>query len=272
MARLHHDSDDDISLFPFLSIIACVIGVLTLMISTLALAQMDNPAVANAEQYEQAQKDLTAAQAELAKAEAKIKAEQSQSATAANQQQQEMAQARETLDQLVAQLDKLRQQQAQQEQIKIVIPTLPADQRETLDDMQSQLAQLQERLAQLDKEIKQRNLPPEESEVSILPAGSGVDFKPHFVECAAGAIVLHTTAEPQRIRAAEMATNKEFIAVLEKVANQNNATLLFLVRSDGLSTYRAAKSLADANEVRNGKLPVVGKGRIDIGFFKGKKK
>jgi multidrug efflux pump subunit AcrA (membrane-fusion protein) len=270
MARLHHDADDDISLFPFLSIIACVIGVLTLMISTLALAQMDSPAVANAERYEQAQKDLAAARAEIAEIEQKLQSEQTETATAANQQQREMTQARETLDQLVNQLEEMKQRQAEQAKIKIVIPTLPADQRETIDDMQSQLAELQERLAQLDKEIKERNLPPEESAVSILPAGSGVDFTPYFVECAAGAIVLHTSVEPLQIRAAEMAANQEFIGVLEKVANQKNATLLFLVRSDGLGTYRMAKALADANEVKNGKLPVVGQGRIDVGFFKKK--
>ena len=37
MARRPRTDDDDVSLFPFLSIIACVIGVLTMMIATLAL-------------------------------------------------------------------------------------------------------------------------------------------------------------------------------------------------------------------------------------------
>ncbi|MCA9248054.1 MAG: hypothetical protein KDA42_13090 [Planctomycetales bacterium] len=267
MARIQPDAEDDVSLFPFLSIIACVIGVLTLMISTLALAQMDNPAVANAEQYEDVKKQLDAARQQAEALQQQIEKEQAQSASAANQQQQEMQQTREELDRLIEQLEKMRQQQAEEQKIEIVIPTLPAAQRETIDDMKSQLADLQERLAQLDKAIKERNLPPEESEVSILPSGSGIDFEPYFIECAAGAIVLHTSDKPTRIRAAEMAADKEFVALLETVANRPKATLLFLVRSDGLGTYRAAKKLADDNEVRNGKLPVVGKGRIDLGFF-----
>ena len=64
-----------------------------------------------------------------------------------------------------------------------------------------------------------------------------------------------------------MAANESFRSLLEKVANDNNGTMLFLVRSDGLGTFRAAKRLADGLEVRNGKLPVVGKGRIDLGHF-----
>jgi hypothetical protein len=67
MARRPRGEDDDVSLFPFLSIIACVIGVLTMMISTLALAQMDNPDVALIEAYEKSAGELSAVEAEVAR-------------------------------------------------------------------------------------------------------------------------------------------------------------------------------------------------------------
>ncbi|MFG0334632.1 MAG: hypothetical protein ACF8TS_14850, partial [Maioricimonas sp. JB049] len=41
MARRRSDDGEAVSLFPFLSILACLIGVLTLMITALALGQMD---------------------------------------------------------------------------------------------------------------------------------------------------------------------------------------------------------------------------------------
>ena len=41
-----------VSLFPFMSILACVIGTLTLMLTAMALGQMDNDVVLSAERYE----------------------------------------------------------------------------------------------------------------------------------------------------------------------------------------------------------------------------
>lgn len=267
MARRRNEPDDDISLFPFLSIIACVIGVLTLMISTLALSQMDNDVVASAEKHEQVKQQIEKVRADIAKIKQRIEQETSAADRAVSDQQQAMQSSREELERLQQQLADALKQQQQLAEIKIVIPTVPEDQRETIEDMNSQLQQLTEKLAQLEKEISERKLPPKESEVSILPSGSGQDFNPYFVECAAGAIVLHTALKPEQIRAAEMATNESFRKVLEKAANDAKGTVLFLVRSDGLGTYHAARRLADAAEVRNGKLPVVGKGRIDLSRF-----
>ena len=62
-------------------------------------------------------------------------------------------------------------------------------------------------------------------------------------------------------------TDKDFIALMEKVANGTNDSLVFLVRSDALSTYRTARRLCTDREIRNGKLPVVGSGRIDLSHF-----
>jgi hypothetical protein len=58
MARRRNAEDEGVSLFPFLSIIACVIGVLTLLISTMSLAQMGTEDVASLEQYEKIQREL----------------------------------------------------------------------------------------------------------------------------------------------------------------------------------------------------------------------
>ena len=58
MGRRQESGDNEVSLFPFLSILACIIGVLTLMISTLALSQMDTEAVVAAEAYEKLEEDL----------------------------------------------------------------------------------------------------------------------------------------------------------------------------------------------------------------------
>jgi hypothetical protein len=106
-----------------------------------------------------------------------------------------------------------------------------------------------------------------ESEVSILPGGTGLGFEPVFVECAAGSIVIHAGDEPQRIRQADMAAEQAFIDLLDGVAESDKQTVIFLVRNDGLPSYHTARSLADAHEARHGKLPVIGQGRLNLSYF-----
>ncbi|MFW6059475.1 MAG: hypothetical protein ACODAQ_04805, partial [Phycisphaeraceae bacterium] len=48
----------EIEMFPFLSVLVCVIGVLTLMIAAIAMAQMDSDAVEAIEEAEQHQRNL----------------------------------------------------------------------------------------------------------------------------------------------------------------------------------------------------------------------
>ena len=78
---------------------------------------------------------------------------------------------------------------------------------------------------------------------------------------------MHTVDPPKLIRAADMVNDKDFIALLETVANGVNDSIVFLIRGDGLSTYNAARKLCTDRDIRNGKLPVVGNGRIDLSHF-----
>ena len=58
MGRRGRDDSDSISLFPFLSILACVIGVLTLMIAALTLSSIgSNPAVAQQEDQDRLERE-----------------------------------------------------------------------------------------------------------------------------------------------------------------------------------------------------------------------
>ena len=59
---------------------------------------------------------------------------------------------------------------------------------------------------------------------------------------------------------------------MQLAANGKNDSIVFLVRSDGLGTFRTLKGMCDKRNIRNGKLPVVGQGRIDLSAFASKKK
>ena len=266
MPRRPRTNDDEISLFPFLSIIACVIGVLTMMIATLALAQTDTPDVAQIENFEQDKKALDRTKTRIEQ----IKLEISESLKLREQQKQNNTNKAE-IAKMLNELESIEKELAEQKKVQIVIPKVDPKSRETASDMQAQYTRLEEEIAQLEQDLKERK-DKSEANVTVLPQGSGLNFEPHFVECAADSFVLHTQTPPKRIRAANAAKAKEFIDLMELAANGKNDSIVFLVRSDGLTTFRTLKSLCDQRSIRNGKLPVVGQGRIDLSAFTDKKK
>ena len=267
MARRPREPDDDVSLFPFLSIIACVIGVLTMMISTLALAQMDTPDVALIEAHEEATEELTAAANEVDRLKAILGEKLGPDAAKVREN---LSGREKELAQLAKDLEKIQKELDESKKVKVVIPKLDPAQRETVSSMQDQMTALTEELAILEKDQSERK-EASESRTTILPGGSGISFKPHFVECAADSIVMHTVNPPKRIRAANMVNDKDFLSLLEKVANGTNDSVVFLVRSDALPTFNAARKICRDRDIRNGKLPVVGAGRIDLSQFADKK-
>ncbi|QDV69621.1 hypothetical protein Poly24_33370 [Rosistilla carotiformis] len=266
MARRPRTNDDEISLFPFLSIVACVIGVLTMMIATLALAQTDSPDIAQIEEYESVQKKQKEADESIQQLQQRISVSNS-AALHLKETQKERKLTQAELEALLQETEELEKQLAEQKKLEVVIPKVNPKDRETIGDMQTQLSSVQEQLAQLEAQLKKREDVPTEGNVTILPQGSGATFVPHFVECADGSLVLHNLPEPKRVRTSEAGGDKDFKDLMNKVLNGKDDTIIFLVRSDGLSTYRTLKSLCDSNDVRNGKIPVVGKGRIDLSVF-----
>jgi hypothetical protein len=127
-----------------------------------------------------------------------------------------------------------------------------------------------EQITHFKKELANRDLPPEEGEFSVLPGGSGVGVVPRFIECTANELVLHHLAQPVRVRVNAIETNKEVLKLLNEVAGLAGGKIIFLVRDEGVVVYRRAKRLADSLEVENGKLPVLGQGRVNLQFFRGK--
>jgi hypothetical protein len=275
MARRTSQDDDDISLFPFLSIIASVIGVLTMMIASLTLAQTRTTDVAadleKIEEFEQAKKEIDAAEERIEELRQEISVSKS-TALEAREDKQTLVLTLKELEELIRELEQIDKELAEQKKVEIVIPELNAKDREKVADLQAQLMSVQEDIAQLERELKERKDAPTEGNVTVLPQGSGMNFTPHFVECADGSIVMHNLDPVKRIRQASIVKDEDFLALLTLVANGKDDSITFLVRSDGVRSYRACRKLCDDRDIRNGKIPVVGQGRIDLSAFtKGKK-
>ncbi len=281
MARRRTDEDDGVSLFPFLSVIACVIGVLTLLISALALSQMSGDDVATLEAYEAIQRESQQLQKEIDELKGQADADALRAAAAMNQRQRELAAARQRLDRLLKQIIELRRLLAQLEQEVRNAENDDANPRQPVEALRDELAGLKkkieelqaelkgqtEQLAQLEKDLDERKKPPVPSEVTVLPSGSGSGLEPVFVECSGGAAIVHGAQPAERIKASELAQNETFVKLLADVAASNEKRLVFLVRDNGLGTYRAARRLAGEHEAVYGALPVVGEGRLDLSRF-----
>jgi len=264
MSRRRRKATQAVSLFPFLSILACVIGTLTLMITALALGQMDNDTVANAEKYEQVKNRLEAVRQLVERLKRKIQEVEQH----ADDTQKRLAEALLELERLKMQKEKLFEPDEKKKTPEVEIPTVDIEKhKQRLEQMQAELAEHEETKKELLAELKERMKPPEEAQVMIHPGGSGVNLDPTFVECTASGIVIYEGDEPTRVRAADLKTDKTFIGLLDRIAKQPNATVIFLIRDDALGTYYSARSIARAHYARNGKLPVIGHGKIDLSLF-----
>jgi hypothetical protein len=253
--------EESVSLFPFLDIMACLIGILVLLITAVTLAQITmheedtadaqaaSRAAARVKQYGTVSKELEADQAEQGRLEQLIVTAEA---------------VREQLEEVTAEIEKLEadrlryanpEQQAEAQRLQEQIQAA----QETLQDLQQQRDEMREQLAA-------RANPPE-AEVRILPSGSGMRLKPTFVECAGGSIVLHDRPAPLRLPLRGLASSEPFLELLERVREQENGTVVFLVRPDGAGTYNTARNIARRNYVRNGKLAVAGQGKLDLSLF-----
>ncbi|PQO31181.1 hypothetical protein C5Y96_12590 [Blastopirellula marina] len=265
MAKGRQAEGEDISLFPFLSVLACVIGTLAMVIATIAVQSLDNDAVDAAMEYQKKEKELQAETAELDKLRDQLKKREEQIKRENSSEQKKLEDAKKKLAELLA---KLEETQTKLQNISIEGPKVNvAALTEEVGTMEEELKGRREKIAQLTKLIAERKLPPKEAENSILPGGSGVGFKPSFIECDDGRIVIHEDGKTIPVRTAELNTNPDFAKMLDKVKGQKDGTLVFLIRDDGLSTYNTARNYANAKGVKNGKLPVIGNGRVDLSYF-----
>ena len=264
MARRRRKQGVSISLFPFLSILACVIGTLTLMITALALGQMDTDEVASQLKLDFLERQIAKTRAEIERLQKKLEEVES----GADELLKQIADAKVELDRLERLRKSLFDQQDKEVKPEIDVPLVDEEKHiKRIAQMQQEIKTQEGRKSDLLAQLKELSKPPEEAEVIIQPGGSGVDIVPTFVECAASGVVVYEGDQPWRVRRADLATDEKFLAVLDRVADQPRASVIFLVRDDALGTYYAASNLARAHYARNGKLPVIGHGKIDLSMF-----
>lgn len=267
MSRRPREEENAVSLFPFLSILACVIGTLTLMITAMALGQLDPEAVEEANRQLR-EAEQRAAEHEEVTAEARAYEEQISDLrkliAEAEAIRQKLARARAELKVVQAKYDAMAKDMASAK----VLSELNRH-RERIAEMEKQQPILAKEIEKLKAELAKRDEPPPPADVKIRPAGSGDDVHPYFVECRPSEVVI-LDGSGTRVRRDDLSKSPEFAEAMARVRSDPKGVMTFLVRPDAVHTYNIASDVARVNQTRNGKLPIASQGEIDLSLFSSK--
>lgn len=256
MARRRSSARQQVSLFPFLDILGCLIGSLILIITTVVLEQMDTQPVAEAAKIDDMKQEAAREKARRVRVEQQLAAIVKQ----AGPVQQRLAAARARAEQAARDEAKAVEALAAAERLTIDTPKPPPPADTTA--LAARRKQLDAEAAKIKAEIAARSKQPEQS-IVILPPGGGGPKRGVFVEAARGKAIVHD-AKPWEAPAGKVAGDPRFKALLEKIRGDKDAIITFLIRPDGVGTYSEMQKAVDALGVRSGRVPLPGSGTLDL--------
>lgn len=252
MARRRDRAELAVSLFPFLSILACVIGTLTLMIAALALGEMASSSKAHPGAINESELALLVDQIEASSRELGETLSEYRQLASLQRQWRKLGFADDTTAAgLARQIDDRRQL---------------ADLERMRAKREAEIQALRSAAEVLETEIRSYAEPPDDAPVQILPRGSGPPLAPYFVECRRDGVRVRRKDGDwsEEWDLDEMIDHGRFKVFLEEVRIRGNSTAIFLIRPDGVETARRALLLASTQYVRFGKLAIPGSGEIDF--------
>lgn len=273
MAQRRESSGDEVSLFPFLSILACLIGALVLIIVVLVLAQVGKAEgrtpeeIRMAQDYQRMLKEIE----ERKKMDVTLKeklAELEKLLEEIKEKEQRYLKLRKILD-------SSKEVQEQNKQISIQLQKELDDLLTEIDGLKKQQAESKKLIAELMAELKKRQVPESKKvpPVVVQPSGSGMPetTKVYFVECASGALkILGAWGEDYRLGASAeiVVADAAYNHFLTEVAKDKNSLILYLIRDDGQGAFINGAGRAEGDyQIRVGKLPIPGRGQLDLALF-----
>lgn len=261
MARIRSNSAmGAVSLFPFLSILACVIGALTLIISALSLSQVnagrEDADLARAEDYVALDNALQEKREQIAQLE--------KAAGRDNAQLAELRKLKGDEGRLRAELDAL----AKSRERRLALAAAAEASKAELDNVTAggqaialEIAKTEKQLAALEADAKG------ERRVQILPSRGTSRIAPSFVEVAKAGLVLHTRSASVEVERGKIGSDANLKKLVDATARAERGTLVLLLRPDGLPTYAAFRNVARAKGWPYAKLPLLTAGPVDLKLF-----
>ena len=271
MSKRRADSGASVNLFPFLSILVCIIGCLTLIIVVLNLISMSKAEGREPEEIERA-REFALLEKQQEK-DQKNYDELRQLVDSLTKQNEELLAKRQKLTLLKEMLESAEKIDASREELIAKFQILSkANKQLDADELV-----LNAEIESLKKEIEERKLPPEAAQLQVRPSGSGANTQPHFVEIADALLLIHhsMTEPPIEVPAGSIEINEDFRSLLEKVASQPYNTLILLVRGSDPAVVNLGKvrgviqafNQQTGSEIIPGRLPLPGEGKVDLTLF-----
>ncbi len=266
-ARQRDDGETGVSLFPFLSILACMIGTLTLMIMALALTGMtptggrEEDEVARAEENARLQKALKASRSKIIERRKQVGQAKAvnQKVTLAQTRVQSLRDAEKMASASAAQVAKLKAQRA-------ALQKTVAQKKARVATMEKDAARLSKELKALNASIATRQQVSSDATLQVLPPSGGakLTYTPTFVEARKTGITIHTGAKPREIATGNIGKDKSFADLLKRLSGDASSQIVLLIRSDGLDARAQVLNHTRKHGVVCGQLPLLGKGKLDL--------
>ncbi|MEN8774868.1 MAG: hypothetical protein ABF379_05915 [Akkermansiaceae bacterium] len=253
-----------------MSILACLIGILTLMISVMMQVQQMKKAGRTEEEMALAMenRDLTKKAAILVKEnddkKEKLEREKATVSAMAKLKDRKIALTME-LEGLKKAGNKSRSDAELQKQVE--------NMRKEIVAIKEERPPLAKRLKQLEDELKKRKEKPKpKGSVKVQPRGilgGGADVV-FFVECnSTGIVLLDAQGGEKKISTAAIKMSGVYAKYLDRVKKTEDSMVLFLIRKAGNEAYRWAVGSAEVKyKLPTGKLPLPNDGEIDLSLFK----
>lgn len=256
------DDQEGVELFPFLSILACVIGALTLLISFLSVIQLqagdrDPEEVARSTEYQKLEK-LLAQKKPLQELAAKIEVAIKRKAEL-DAIRPRVLELRDTVTQLTSEDQSVREKLAKS---KAELATKQAE----LKRLQAAESAKDEELAKKEAALLAAQLR-QQPAVLIQRPPEGLKGRHVFIEATKEGYVLFDKPKPEKITIAQSG-GKRFRGFLDSLKGKADTTLVYLVRTDGVASFQRGLNLANQRGLKVGKLPIVGSERVDLTLFK----
>jgi len=253
VARPRRRTRPTLSLFPFLSVLACIIGTLTLLITATAIGEMAGETL-DVERYEALEREIEDGRRRLAALRA-LREE-------VGELEAGVAEARETRAALEAELARREDAVAAAAPLREQL----ARARERQSTLEAELAQVEAEQEGLEARLQERREALARAPILIEPSGSGTGLEPHFAECRDDRVVFYEGAElrPAPVPSSRLDTSPDARRFLRRVRIGRDATAILLVRPGGIAACRALERQAALLGVRHGRLPLPADGELDF--------
>jgi hypothetical protein len=237
------------TLFPFMSVLACTIGALVVLLAIMSLSAVETSDAAQLALESRtsaaavAQNELNRDEQVLLDAEAAWARLDDELASRGGPEGADAFDLRRWIERLRRKID-----------IRAALAVVEAEWKAVSIDRNG-----------LETEIEVLQSRRETLPILIDPTGLSRQWKPYFIECDGRGVTAYRARDDLRyfVPRSEVAMIGDLARYLRRVRAESGALLVLLVRPDGLATADTVKALAEGAGIRVAKLPLPGEGTID---------